>query len=71
MAGTQPFCPRPGFQKRLGQPGQMPSDEILNSGAKLRRILRRIGRRKGSKSSILFLRTPLKSLAFPVSRFLC
>ena len=54
----------------LGQALQTPSDRNLISRAKLRRILRRIACRKGSKSSFLLLRTPLKSLAFRALRFL-
>jgi hypothetical protein len=44
------------------------SDEIFSSGAELRRILRRIVRRKGSKSSSLLLRTPLITLILHASR---
>jgi hypothetical protein len=63
--GQQPFCPRPGFQKRLGQGRQMPSDRNFISRAKRRRILRRIARRKGSKSSFFAPPYSFEITSFP------
>jgi hypothetical protein len=52
------FCPRPGFQKRLWKRvfGRQPNAHLVE---KLRRILRRIARRKGSKSSFRLHSIPL------------